>query len=109
MTRIGCVLDACDFLHVSEPDQVRYHEHRRVRFIPDRRPASANPLLPNLRFATESLRPTVGIILAIAAAFVGWFYSPTAAVMIFRMMLAYDAWTSWSIRCGEGTRPIFRN
>lgn len=109
MNRIGCALGAYDFFHASEPEQARRYGHRSFRLISDRHSAPANPPLPHLRFETDSLRPIVGVILAIAAACVGLFYSPTAAVMIFRMMLAYDAWTSRSIRCGEGTRPTFRN
>ena len=59
-----------------------------------RLPTSAKPIFLNAPLATGSLRPIVGILLAGAAALVGCLYSPTAAILIFRVMLGYDAWTS---------------
>lgn len=56
---------------------------------------------------TGCLRPIVGILLAITAAFVGMFYSPTGAVLIFRVMLGYDAWESRSVDVGSGTSRAF--
>lgn len=93
MFRIGCAFDASDF-HL--PHCLRH-------------PTSAKSILANSPWTTGSLRPMVGILLSVAAALVGWLYSPTAALLIFRMMLGYDAWTSRSIHCGEGTPRIFRN
>lgn len=102
MNYIGYASGDCDFFRVSEWDHAWPHGHRNVRFILDGHPARTNPFLPSARSTNESFRPVVGIILAITAAFVGWFYSPTAAIMIFKMMLGYDAWAGRGIHCDEG-------
>jgi len=54
----------------------------------------AKPQLPRAALAVEVTRPIVGIILYAVAAVVGWFYSPTIAVLIFTLVVAFYAWSS---------------
>jgi hypothetical protein len=68
---------------------------------------STPAILPNSLLATGSLRPVLGILLAMAAALVGWFYSPTAAVVIFRIILGYDAWQAGAFIATKGRLGSF--
>jgi uncharacterized membrane protein len=55
------------------------------------------PHLPPNIFASQVLRPSVGILLYIVAAALGWFVHPLFAVGIFIMIVGYYAWTSQGI------------
>ena len=59
------------------------------------------PHLPPTTFASEVLRPTVGIILYAAAVGLGWFVHPVLAVGIFIFVVGYYAWTSQGIHVGS--------
>jgi len=61
----------------------------------------AKPNLPKSLLATEVFRPIVGILLYIVAGLIGWFYSPTAAVLIFMLIVGYYAWTSQGLHSGR--------
>jgi uncharacterized membrane protein len=58
------------------------------------------PHLPPTIFAAQILRPTVGILLYIVAAALGWFVHPLLAIGIFIIIVGYYAWTS------QGIHPI---
>lgn len=55
------------------------------------------PHLPPTIFASQVVRPTVGILLYIVAAALGWFVHPLLAVGVFIMIVGYYAWTSQGI------------
>jgi uncharacterized membrane protein len=67
-----------------------------------RHPDLLRPHLPSTTFASQVLRPTIGIMLYIAAAGLGWFVHPILAVGIFVFIVGYYAWmTSQGIRAGR--------
>jgi len=55
------------------------------------------PHLPPTIFASQVLRPTIGILLYIVAAALGWFVHPLLAVAVFIFVVGYYAWTSQGI------------
>jgi uncharacterized membrane protein len=63
-----------------------------------RHPELVKPHLPPTIFASEILRPAVGIVLYIVATALGWFVHPALAVGIFVFVVGYYAWTSQGIR-----------
>ncbi len=62
-----------------------------------RHPELLKPQLPATIFASEILRPSVGIVLYVVAAAVGGFVHPLLAVGIFVAVVGYYAWTSQGI------------
>ena len=66
-----------------------------------RHPDLLRPRLSSTTFASEVLRPAVGIILYTAAAGLGWFVHPVLAVGIFIFVVGYYAWTSQGIHAGR--------
>jgi uncharacterized membrane protein len=66
-----------------------------------RHPDLLKPNLPSTTFASEVLRPAVGIILYTVAAGLGWFVHPVLAVGIFIFVVGYYAWTSQGIHAGR--------
>jgi uncharacterized membrane protein len=56
------------------------------------------PHLPVTMFASDPLRPIIGIFLYSAAAVLGWFIHPICAVAIFIFVAGYYAWTSQGLR-----------
>jgi uncharacterized membrane protein len=63
-----------------------------------RHPELLKPHLPVTIFASEVLRPIVGILLYILAAALGWFIHPLIAIGIFIFVAGYYAWTGQGIR-----------
>jgi uncharacterized membrane protein len=59
-----------------------------------RHPELVKPDLPQTFFASQIIRPVVGILLYIAAALLGCFVHPQIAVGIFIFVVGYYAWTS---------------
>lgn len=59
-----------------------------------RHPELAKPEMPEAALAAEIFRPIVGMLLYGIAVAVGWFVSPTLAVCIFMLVVAFYAWTS---------------
>jgi hypothetical protein len=66
-----------------------------------RHPELRKPDLPATFFASQILRPVIGILLYIVAAALGWFVHPFLAVAIFMLVVGYYAWTSQGIRAGR--------
>jgi uncharacterized membrane protein len=64
-------------------------------------PELVKPDLPATFFASQILRPVVGILLYIVAAVVGWFVQPLLAVVIFMLIVGYYAWTSQGIQSAK--------
>ena len=65
-----------------------------------RHPELVKPYLPQTVFASQIIRPVVGILLYIAAALLGWFVHPLIAAGIFIFVVGYYAWTSQGIHPG---------
>ena len=66
-----------------------------------RYPDLLRPHLPPTTFASEVLRPTIGITLYAVAVGLGWFVHPVLAVGIFIFVVGYYAWTSQGIHVGR--------
>jgi uncharacterized membrane protein len=64
-------------------------------------PELVKPHLPATIFASQILRPIIGILLYIMAAVVGWFLHPLLAIVIFTSIVGYYAWTSQGIHAGR--------
>jgi hypothetical protein len=59
-----------------------------------RHPKLVKPEVPAGTFATQLIRPTMGVLLYVFGGGVGWFVHPAMAVAVFIFMVAYYAWTS---------------
>ncbi|MCK9917095.1 TMEM175 family protein [Microbacteriaceae bacterium K1510] len=66
-----------------------------------RHPELVKPHLPTTIFSSQVLRPTIGILLYLTAAGIGWYVNPALAVVIFVFVVGYYAWTSQGIRAGK--------
>jgi uncharacterized membrane protein len=66
-----------------------------------RHPELTKPHLPPTVFASQVLRPAVGILLYAVAAVLGWFVHPLIAIAIFVSVVGHYAWTSQGIRAGR--------
>jgi uncharacterized membrane protein len=66
-----------------------------------RHPDLLRPELPATTFASQVLRPAIGIMLYIAATALGWFVHPLLAIGIFVFIVGYYAWTSQGIHAGR--------
>jgi len=55
------------------------------------------PKLPETIFASQVLRPAIGIALYFIAAALSWFVHPVLALGIFVLIVGYYAWTSRGI------------
>jgi len=60
-------------------------------------PELVKPHLPPTTFASQVLRPVIGILLYVVATALGWFVQPILAVAIFIFVAGYYAWTSQGI------------
>jgi hypothetical protein len=56
-----------------------------------RHPELVKPQLPTTIFASQVLRPVIGILLYVVAAALGWFIHPLVAVGIFISVVGYYA------------------
>jgi uncharacterized membrane protein len=65
-----------------------------------RHPELVKPHLPATIFASQVLRPAIGILLYFAAAVLGWFVHPLIVVGTFIFVVGYYAWTSQGIGRG---------
>jgi hypothetical protein len=79
----------------------RIVEKERQRGCPSFRICTAKPDLPASFFASQIIRPAIGIILYIVATALGWFAHPLLAVAIFMLIVGYYAWTSQGIHPGR--------
>jgi uncharacterized membrane protein len=66
-----------------------------------RHPDLLRPNLPSTTFASQVLRPMIGIMLYIAATALGWLVQPLLALGIFIFIVGYYAWTSQGIHAGR--------
>jgi hypothetical protein len=66
-----------------------------------RHPELVKPDLPASFFASQIMRPAIGIILYIVEAALGWFAHPLLVVAIFMLIVGCDAWTSQGIHPGR--------
>lgn len=66
-----------------------WHLHRHPELI--------KPNLPKTIFASQVLRPAIGLALYVLAAGLGWFVHPILALGIFVIVVGYYAWTSQGI------------
>jgi hypothetical protein len=62
-----------------------------------RHPELMKPNLPASFFASQVLRPIIGVVLYIVAAVLGWFVHPLLALAIFTLIVGY----SQGIRAGR--------
>jgi uncharacterized membrane protein len=69
-----------------------------------RHPELVKPHLPKAVFASQVLRPAIGIALYFIAAGIGWFVHPVLAVGIFVFVVGYYALTSQGIALGRKGR-----
>jgi hypothetical protein len=65
-----------------------------------RHPELVKPHLRPAIFASQIVRPVVGILLYIVAPPLGWFVHPLIAIGIFIFVVGYYAWTSQGIHSG---------
>jgi uncharacterized membrane protein len=66
-----------------------------------RHPDLLRPELPPTTFASQVLRPIIGVMLYVAATALGWFVNPVLAIGIFVFVVGYYAWTSQGIHAGR--------
>jgi uncharacterized membrane protein len=66
-----------------------------------RHPDLLRPGLPATTFASQVLRPMIGMMLYVAATALGWFVHPVLAVGIFVFIVGYYAWTSQGTHAGR--------
>jgi uncharacterized membrane protein len=66
-----------------------------------RHPELVKPHLPETLFASQVLRPILGILLYVMGAVLGWFVHPLLAVAAFALVVGYYAWTSQGIDSGR--------
>ena len=64
-------------------------------------PELVKPHLPPTTFASQVLRPVIGILLYVVATALGWFVQPILAVAIFIFVAGYYAWTSQGIHSSK--------
>jgi uncharacterized membrane protein len=74
-----------------------------------RHPELLKPHLPATAFASQVLRPALGILLYIIAAALGWFVHPLIAVGIFIFVVGYYALTSQGIYSDRRLNCTARN
>ncbi len=66
-----------------------------------RHPELMKPHLSTTAFASQVLRPVIGIALYTAAAALGWFAHPLIAIALFIVVVGHYAWTSQGIHFGR--------